>query len=338
MMFLLLFVLTTQGETTLPTWITLQSGNRSSMRGLAVLNERVAWFGGSGGVWGRTTDGGKTWQSGRIASDQLDFRDIHIIDVQTALYMGAGEGKKSRIFRTEDGGKTWSPLFTNKWEKGFFNTLAFWDAENGLLLSDPIDDRPFILITANGGKSWRRIPPDTFPPLREGEYGFAASGTCIALAGKNHIWLATGGSRARVFHSADRGKTWKDYDSPLKSGNPSSGIFSIAFRDARHGVIVGGNYREERGTGNTVAYTSDGGKTWVLAKNHQKVPFRSCVAPVPGKDKWWVAVGPSGSSLSKNDGKTWTSFPGGYHVLAFGDKAEAGLAAGRNGALGLLKW
>ena len=319
-------------------WVSLESGNKASMRGLDVVNGQVAWFGGSGGVWGRTTNGGKSWETGKVAGGKLDFRDIHAIDAQTAIFMSAGAGKQSRIFRTEDGGQTWRLTFTNRWEKGFFNTIAFWDAQNGILLSDPIDDRPFLLVTANGGKSWRRLPADTFPPLMEGEYGFAASGSCIALAGKTHIWLATGGTRARVFHSADRGKTWAVSPAPLKSGNGSSGIFSIAFRNEHHGVVVGGNYQNEGETGQTVAFTADGGKTWTLSKNHAEVAYRSCVAPVAGKAGHWVAVGPAGSSFSEDDGKTWSNFAGGYHVLSFGPSPDSGFAAGRDGALGKLEF
>ena len=47
-----------------------------------------------------------------------------------------------------------------------------------------------------------------------------------------------------MFHSTDRGRTWTATETPVKAGTASAGIFSIAFRDRDHGVIVGGDYRK----------------------------------------------------------------------------------------------
>ena len=39
--------------------------------------------------------------------------------------------------------------------------------------------------------------------------------------------------------SKDGGDTWNAYNSPLR-GSPSAGVFSVAFRDAHHGMVGGG--------------------------------------------------------------------------------------------------
>ena len=70
---------------------------------------------------------------------------------------------------------------------------------------------------------------------------------------------------ARVFHSADRGQSWQVFDTPILHGEDSTGIFSIAFRDALHGVIAGGDYNKPKKDGPNLAFTEDGGKTWKLA-------------------------------------------------------------------------
>jgi photosystem II stability/assembly factor-like uncharacterized protein len=80
-----------------------------------------------------------------------------------------------------------------------------------------------------------------------------------------NIWFATGGKVARVFHSPDHGETWQVYDTPILHGPDSAGIFSIAFRDALHGVIAGGDYKRPRDDGPDLAFTNDGGKTWTLS-------------------------------------------------------------------------
>ena len=81
-----------------------------------------------------------------------------------------------------------------------------------------------------------------------------------------HIWFASGGKVARVFHSPDRGHTWQVFDTPIVHGLDSQGIFSIAFRDPTHGVIAGGDYKHPDQDGPNLAFTSDGGKTWTLSK------------------------------------------------------------------------
>jgi photosystem II stability/assembly factor-like uncharacterized protein len=88
---------------------------------------------------------------------------------------------------------------------------------------------------------------------------------------------------------------------PVAAGAGSARIFSIAFRDRDHGVIVGGDYRKPDDVGATAAVTSDGGKTWVALD--KKLSFRSAVAWA--KDRW-VAVGTSGSHVSRDAGDTWT--------------------------------
>jgi photosystem II stability/assembly factor-like uncharacterized protein len=80
-----------------------------------------------------------------------------------------------------------------------------------------------------------------------------------------NIWFATGGRAARVFHSTDRGRTWQVTDTPILHGPDSAGIFSIAFRDATHGVIAGGDYKHPDRDGPNLGFTTDGGKTWTLS-------------------------------------------------------------------------
>ncbi len=56
-----------------------------------------------------------------------------------------------------------------------------------------------------------------------------------------------------------------------RPGNaPAAGIFTVAFRDALHGILAGGDLEQDTRTRN-VAVSSDGGKTWTLATN---APFK----------------------------------------------------------------
>ncbi len=178
---------------------------------------------------------------------------------------------------------------------------------------------------------WSRVETRNLPPALENEGAFAASGTNIAVFGKSHAWIGTGAaSKARVLHTADHGRTWQVAVTPVTSGS-SSGIFSIAFRDAKHGVIAGGDYRKEQEAVDNLALTNDGGKTWTLARGLSG--FRSVVAYVPNTNTL-VAIGPSGGDYSTDDGRTWKPITGaGFDTFSFVPRKAIGWGAGANGAI-----
>jgi photosystem II stability/assembly factor-like uncharacterized protein len=292
----------------------------ADFRGLCAASPEVAWVGGTKGTLGRTTDGGKTWAVASVAgAEKLDFRDVKAFGSDTAYVLSAGPGGDSRIYKTADGGKTWAEQFRNPDPDGFFDALAFWDQKHGIALGDPVKGRFQLVATEDGGGHWRPLPADGLPAALPGEGAFAASGTCLAARGEKDVWFVTGGAKvARVFHSGDRGRTWAAVETPVKAGVASAGIFSIAFRDKDHGVIVGGDYQKPDETTATGAVTADGGKTWTLID--PPLPYRSAVAWA--KDRW-VAVGTSGSHVSLDDGKTWKALDREkYNAVAFTSTGE----------------
>jgi len=314
-----------------PAWSDQSSGVTARLRGVSAVSDRVAWASGSGGTIVRTTDGGASWQSLTIPdAGTLDFRDIDAINENVAYVLSIGNGESSRIFKTIDGGKTWTLQFTNTDPKAFFDAMAFSDADHGMAFSDSVDGKLVILRTENAGQAWTRVPADQLPPAVENEGAFAASGTNVAMVGRDHVWIGT--STSRVLRSTDAGKTWAVASTPIATGS-STGIFSIAFRDAQHGVIAGGDYRKEAEAVDNAAITTDGGKTWTLVKGLSG--FRSVVAHVPGTPSTWIAVGPQGADQSTDDGKTWTPLPGsaGLHTFSFAPRSHTGWGAGEKGRM-----
>ena len=319
-----------------PRWTLQTSGVTARLRGVSAVNERIAWASGSGATVLRTSDGGTTWKKLTVTSEALDFRDLDAVDAQTAYVLSIGNGPLSRIYKTTDRGATWTMQFKNEDQKAFLDAMSFWDANHGIVFGDSIDGQFYLLSTENGGRTWTRVPPASLPRALENEGAFAASGTNIAVFGKTHAWIGTGaGARSRVLRSTDRGRTWQVADTPLAAG-PSTGIFSIAFRDAQHGVVVGGDYRKEQEAVANLAVTNDGGVTWTLVKGLSG--FRSVVAYVPSaKTPALVALGPSGGDYSLDDGQTWSPIEGrGFDTFSFVPHKSIGWAAGANGALGKL--
>src|SRR3984885_5681913 len=265
------------------------SHTTESLRGVSAVSRQVAWASGTQGTYLRTTDGGHTWIAAQVPdAGALDFRGVVAFSAAEAFLLSAGPGEQSRIYHTSDAGQHWQLQFTNRNPKGFFDSIVFWDAKHGVVLGDPVADEAgnetgneagrlkFEVLLTEDGQNWRAVAPAPLPEAKEGEGAFAASNTCIAIVpstSDSNIWFATGGKVARFFHSCDRGRSWQVFDTPMVHGLESTGIFSIAFRDALHGVIAGGDYKHPHEDGPNLAFTEDGGKTWTLSELHPLAYF-----------------------------------------------------------------
>lgn len=245
-------------------WEPQASGTTNELRGLSVVSPDIVWASGQRGTVIHTTDGGAHWIRDTVpGATTLDLRAIAGISATVAHAISIGDS--SRIYRTSDGGNTWSLRYAAVKKGTFFDAIRFWDARHGIAISDPVNGRFLVVTTNDGGDSWQEVPPEALPPALPNEGAFAASGSCLEVNGANDVWFATGSaSVARVFHSADRGQTWTVSDSPIRAGAASEGIFSVAFRDPMHGVISGGDYQKPTLGGRNVALTSDGGKHWTV--------------------------------------------------------------------------
>jgi photosystem II stability/assembly factor-like uncharacterized protein len=321
-------------------WTPQQSGTTAEFRGLVALSPTVAWASGTRGRVARTTDGGKTWRVDSVpGADSLDFRDIHALSATRAWAMSAGPAERgqAKIFRTQDG-SSWTKQYDTNQSGVFLDAISFWDDRHGIAMSDPVGGRLFVLGTDDGGATWSRLPTETAPPVLAGEAAFAASGTCLAVQGSSNVWIATGGgARARVFRSTDRGRTWSVADTPVHAGGSAAGIFSIAFGDAQHGVVVGGEYTKPKEPLVNVALTDDGGRTWRQAKGPLPAGYMSGVAIVPETNgRSLVAVGLAGTAQSTDGGESWRMVDTvAYNSVAFASRND-GWAAGPRGRIA--KW
>ena len=329
---LLFAILTGSAMLSFAQWEQQNSGSDAQLRGISVVSAKVAWASGTKGTVLRTVDSGKHWEKVGVAgAEGLDFRDIQAFNEKTAFVLGAGPGEQSRIYRTSDGGRHWRLQFTNKEPKAFYDCFAFWDKTHGIALSDSVDGK-FLLLSTTDGKSWSSLQPRQLPAALPNEGAFAASGTCVATFGKNDAWFVTGGPAARAFHSTDRGKTWSAAETPLQSGAPSQGIFSVAFWSRENGVVVGGDYKDPANKTRNAALTNDGGKTWEPATKGP-AGYRSAVTVIPGASPVLIAVGTSGSDYSLDGGKTWEPIDSlEYNAVSFA-AANAGWAVGPNGRM-----
>src|SRR5215472_17312554 len=194
--------------------------NSSTTQGLIAVspvNERVVWASGRGGTFVVTTDGGRHWRSGVAAgAEALQLRDVEGVSDRVAYVQSIGDNPTDfRIYKTTDGGATWTLQFQNQLVGAFYDCFAFWTPNRGISQSDSVNG-VFPTLRTTDGTTWQDISGNMPPALPGGEGSFAASGTCVATQGGQNAWVATGASSiARILATRDGGDTWNAYDTPL---------------------------------------------------------------------------------------------------------------------------
>lgn len=278
------------------------------LRGLAPVSTRVLWASGSEGTVLRSVDGGRTVTSvGPAGTADLEFRDIEATSARHAVIMGIGDTPDAfRFYVTDDGGRHWTLGYRNTNKNAFYDCMTFTSKDVGYAVSDPVEGKFRILRTTDAGHSWKVMSNRGMPAAEAGEFGFAASGTCLQSDHKGNLYLGSGGvDPARIFKSSNGGRTWRVQDSPV-AGAAAGGIFSLSFGSARGGVAVGGDYTDPTAAHRNAAWTSNRGRTWHPGTGLGG--YRSGSDWLRDGLRTVLAVGPTGSDVSTDGGRTYRTF------------------------------
>lgn len=305
----------------------LTSGTKTSLRGLSVVNDKVIWVSGSSGMIGRSLDSGNTWKWLQVKGfEKTDFRDIEAFDEASAVIMGVSE--PAYILRTIDGGETWKVVFENKTKGMFLDAMEFWNEQSGIVIGDPINGKFFIARTFDGGNTWRDIPKQNYPAADSSEACFASSGTNVRRLAKDEACFISGGLRSSLFMRD------KKIDLPILQGKESTGANSIAVKNKRTLIIVGGDFNTPDSSFKNCVITTDGGKTFSTPAISPH-GYRSCVEYLNKKN--WIACGLNGVDYSSDEGKTWQWVSKeSFNVCRKAKKGKAVFFAGGNGKIGKL--
>lgn len=315
------------------------SGTTAGLRGIDSVNGKIAWASGTGGTVLRTVDGGQHWQRCSTPDAdkdgaKLDFRGVQAWSAKTAVVMASGPGDKSRLYKTTDGCATWTLLFANPDAPGGFFDSFWLNGPHGIVIGDPVHEKMTVFLSENAGKTWKRDEHAGLSVQGRSLAAFAASNSAIPVG--NALFaraFATGGKSGSVFFSRPFTKEedehglvdklvrkepgWKSSPIPIGADADSSGTFSVAYRypvtiglcpdcgfdENSLFVAVGGDYTKPDDTGHTAAWSSDAGWTWTAAKTPPH-GYRSSVQYSTALSLW-ITVGPNGSDISRDDGKTW---------------------------------
>ncbi|KJD33321.1 oxidoreductase [Tamlana nanhaiensis] len=235
----------------------------------------------------------------------------------------------ARLYKKGTFNRNFKLVYQENHPKAFYDAMDFWNDEEGIAIGDSTDGCLSVIITRDGGETWTKLTCDQLPKGVENEGAFAASDTNIAIVG-NKTWVAT--TAGRVYFSADKGKTWEVFETPIVKGKDTEGIYSIDFYDELNGFAIGGDYTKPDNNAANKIKTTDGGKTWQLVAQNQTPGYRSCVQYIPNRNgKELVALGFKGIDFSNDGGETWKHLSDeGFYTLRFlNDSIAYAAGAGR---------
>lgn len=312
--------------------VLLQQGKQTTIRGLSVVNDNIAWTSGSNGYTGLTLDGGKTWTWQRIKGfEKADFRDIEAFSDKEALIMASGT--PALILKTTDGGKNWQVKYCNTDTTYFLDAMKFIDIVHGFVLGDPINKKFLLLETNDRGESWHFFV--NAPDAMHNEAAFAASGTCLRLT-TEHIRIVSGGSVAMLHDFAFNKNEWTNWALPIARGKASKGVFSFA--DGKNqSVFVGGDYAHDKVKDSVNAIEKKvGASLRLLPVKNFPTGYQSCVEYLTGDT--YLSTGTSGTNLTTDGGETWTKIDdSSFNVCRKAKQGKLVLLAGNNGTIAILK-
>jgi photosystem II stability/assembly factor-like uncharacterized protein len=262
----------------------------------------------------RTTTGGSSWTAGtvNIGNPLLEINNLCPADGTTAwvsaLIPADGNGV---IYKTNDGGVNWvqqlDTAFITSGES-FLNSVYFFNPNDGVAYGDPVGGEYEIYTTSDGGDNWTAVPAASKPNPLPSEYGYNSAPTAVG----NKIWFTT--NKGRLYISSDKGLTWAVAQAPLTDFGAAAQSGTVEFSDTANGCLIktirtgtAPNYVFTR----TLYTTSDGGITWSTG-----TPFtgtRFILTYIPGTTTIVATsqAAPVGTSISTNNGATWTDVESG---------------------------
>lgn len=299
-------------------WTSQETGFDTASRGLSeikVVDANTVWAIAYDGLnttaniqeFTRTTNGGTTWTAGTINVGNSLLKITNISPVSgTTAWVGAFDETDGLggVYKTTDGGENWTAQNTAAYTtsaESWFDAVHFFDANVGITVGDPEGGEFEVYRTTDGGANWTRVPAASLPNPLNGEYGYnggyAASG--------DSMWFTT--NKGNLYRTTDRGVTWNKYQAPLTDFGSATSSGQIDFSTANNGCLL-----KTVGTVYTFYTTTNGGQTWSAGTTFTGT--RRLLSYIPGTNYIVAtsAAAPVGTSLSIDNGTTWTDLePGG---------------------------
>ncbi len=282
------------GEQGADGWEEIQIGTDAVFNGLHFVDAEVGWIVGgspfvSGGIVGRTEDGGRTWRYhtgvAGIRRSSYSVNAIHAFDRERAC-AAADDG----ILLTSDGGETWRSARHGTGNRTHLFGMDFLDDREGWAAG-----LGGVWHTTDAGESWSALGEESAGS------GGSVGGRALHFVDSRNGWLA--GQHANFWRTRDGGETWARVPLPQPEKAPEHPpfLFGMTWVNASEGWVVG-----EFGT---ILHTSDGGDSWTLQNAGTREAFLTAVQFV-SRSGWIVGFVPDKARSivwhSADAGVTWS--------------------------------
>lgn len=194
------------------TWTT-SSLNADEITALGVAGD-VVFAAGIGAIY-RSEDSGQTWTAGNtgLPANAFFFGVSASADASTVFAVGGMIPGGGRVWKSTDGGQSWSEVFTRSTFELFYAVAVDPDTDNVFVGTQEMSGGR-LYRSEDGGQTWTRVLS------AQSIYEVAASPY------NNEIIVAAGspGSRGGVLRSRDQGETWF----PSNDGLSGTSVYRLA--------------------------------------------------------------------------------------------------------------
>ncbi|WP_223034970.1 WD40/YVTN/BNR-like repeat-containing protein [Hanstruepera marina] len=293
---------------------TILEDSTLSVRAIEILDQESLAFAANNNTYGLYNSEADKWLISKIEHDSLDI-EFRAIANNTIDFFMISVGNPALLYKTGDTGEM-ELVYKEEHDNVFYDSMKFWNNQEGIAIGDTTDDCLSIIITRDGGFTWQKLSCSKLPKGIKGEGAFAASNTNIDIVG-DETWVAT--TTGRVYYSPDKGFNWEVIETPIIKAKETEGIYSMDFYDNLMGFAIGGDYTKPADSSANKIRTLNGGKSWQLVAENQSPGYRSCIQYIPnGIGNELIAIGFKGIDYSNDNGETWSHLSDeGYYTIRF---------------------
>jgi photosystem II stability/assembly factor-like uncharacterized protein len=233
---------------------------------------------------------------------------LHFFDASNGVV--AILGKQAVLYRTGDGGKSWSRRPLTKAD-GFALSADFVDADHGWLLAQASTEGEALLRTDDGGKTWAGLGT----PVAYSDWAYR-----VVFSDRANGWLYSRSTGLYAYSSTDGGGSWQQVVLPgPPSGRPGAAGLSVSVEvhptkgaGVSATVVIGqpATFLQPADTSpgydpppeNQYQVSSvNGGRSW---KSFSLPATHGATVYLDALDWWWI--GPGVQARSTDAGTTWS--------------------------------
>ncbi|MCO4320327.1 WD40/YVTN/BNR-like repeat-containing protein [Aliidiomarina quisquiliarum] len=203
---------------------------------LSAVNN-VVWAGSDDGYVALSMDAGNTFELSRLAADaslqQLHVRQLTVLDDHHGYALTSGEGARSGLYITRNGGFSWRPLYRGEQQEQL-RCMAINPTGEAWILGDSQNEH-WHVVRSNNGKHWNTSRSGFAKRTLPGEQASNTSDSCVRF--ENNTWLmgTQNAAVARIMFKEDNALRFQVSDTPL------AGISAVWPLNPTTFLLAGGN-------------------------------------------------------------------------------------------------